>query len=145
MSYQGRSHNCSMCGRGRAYLARALTRKASVSHVKDVDLTRHDITMQKVPTMAAVARNCGNQAPNILQFHERPRQCLCPTLHERNQKDAFEDAPLDCTRSGKFDATFSPRDGSFGSVDRRRSPLEKAGIHHWRAWLRVRCEFGPGC
>ena len=38
---------------GRAYLARALTKKASVGHVKDVDLTRHGITPQKGPTIAA--------------------------------------------------------------------------------------------
>jgi len=79
--------------------------------------------------------------PNFNTCHERPRQCLRPTLHERTQRDAFEGDPLGCMRSGKLNATFSPRHSYLSSVDRRRSPLGNAGIHHWRAWLRMRCEL----
>lgn len=81
-------------------------------------------------------RKSGTKHPtNFNTFHERPRRCLRPMLQERNQRDAFEGAPLDCTRSGKFNATFSPRDGCFGSVG------TNAGNHIMAfSWKRYRLE-----
>jgi hypothetical protein len=54
----------------RAYPARALTEKALVGYIKDMDLMRHGITPQKVPTVAAVTgvADIGHQTPYRFQY-----------------------------------------------------------------------------